>query len=499
MRPCRLLLVPLAALLCAGAPPPKTYWVRQGGDNTKDGSNNTDKAWATLARACDLTKNPHPAAGDTVRVMPGNYAGFICDPLNGSSGKMITIVSDTPLGAVINTSVVDGQGAQHCATFLNSSYVHFEGFTFSGCTGLWAIAFGHSTYMEAVGHSVDGAPTGAGAVVAGTINATLSDSTFVHNGIAVGHDWTNAKSSNVTLSANSVSHAPAAALTVGDASDVVAYNNLFFRNAGIGIAVVSGGALVAYNNTVFQGTGDGWCVDAASGATSLLAENNILITGGGAGVIADQSVAGVVTSNDNVVTDAAMTGYQATWSSHGTNPIGLATWQLVTSNDASSLSSDYDHEFLDTTNDDYRLKVGAKAIGHGVATIGTQSAPTIDIEGAARDPLNVDIGAYVYVPYDAGPVPPDAGAPIVLDSGVAEPDTGVPAAVDSGVAEADTGVPVAVDSGVPVAVDSGLPVVVDSGSPVVVDSGAPVEVDSGAPAKVDAGAPVEIDSGVPVE
>jgi len=83
------------SLLAAGGHA-ATYYVATNGSDSNPGS--SSQPWATLQHAVDSI-----TAGDTVIVRSGNYAGFRKTDLSGTSVAPITIKSETPLGANINS------------------------------------------------------------------------------------------------------------------------------------------------------------------------------------------------------------------------------------------------------------------------------------------------------------------------------------------------------------------------------------------------------------
>src|SRR5438046_804603 len=88
----RALPVLAVGLLLALAPAARAaaYYVRPDGRDGGGGADDSPAgAWRTLQRAADSVK-----AGDTVRVRPGKYAGFI-QKTSGTEGRPITYLADT--------------------------------------------------------------------------------------------------------------------------------------------------------------------------------------------------------------------------------------------------------------------------------------------------------------------------------------------------------------------------------------------------------------------
>jgi len=427
------------------------YYVKQGGDNNKTGLN-SGQAWASLDRACGAGPTLAVAPGDTVHVAAGTYPGFVCDGLQALAGQFVKILSDTPGGAIFT------DGSHPCAQFKNSQYIHFEAFAFGACSGS-GVRVEASNHIEVVGCTFQGTGTNNSIAVVGSTAVLLHGNTISSapgNGIGIA-TLAATRSSDVALEANRISRCGGAGLGIDGADNVTAINNLVFRNHSGGL-VLTDGSLTALNNTVFQDTGDGWCLAVGASTNWLTSKDNILLNAGTNGAIkaADDNTVGKCASNANVLTDRFQIG---------PNWIQYTKWvnQAGTPDLLSGLSN-APTEFRDYASDNYHLAMGAKAIGKGVTVPGPPATPTFDIDGAPRTGVPPDIGAFVFVPYDAGlPPPPDAAVPPGEDAGpdAAQPagedaaqaageDASVPTE-DSGEAPAPDAAPAEVDAHVPLA------------------------------------------------
>jgi len=142
------------SIYVGATPSGNVYYVATTGNDAWPGS--AAQPWATLLHAVNTI-----AAGDTVIVKPGHYAGFRVTDKTGTSSTPFTIKSETPGLAIIDTIGNSGHGGM----------IEFEGYAPN--EGYWIVD----------GFDVDGrveASSGNGVDVRGMTNMTIRNCS-VHN------------------------------------------------------------------------------------------------------------------------------------------------------------------------------------------------------------------------------------------------------------------------------------------------------------------------------
>ena len=207
-----------------------TYYV----DKTNASCSDAQAGTTAVLPFCTITKGANMAiAGDTVRVLAGNYAETVTVPRSGSAGLPITY-SATP------NVIITGNGtASNGSSFRISSksYIIVDGFTVTGTIsyGIYVSASNHITisnnHVSYSGKPVSGS-TRAGIYLTSTVDSLITNNTVDHN------------------SQDGIR------LTTGAINNVVS-NNISFANAekwqrnATGIQVYGSGS---YNNTVIHNT-----------------------------------------------------------------------------------------------------------------------------------------------------------------------------------------------------------------------------------------------------
>ena len=169
-------------------------------------------------------------------------------------------------------------------------------------------------------------------------------------------------------------------------------NNLLYGNHASGISLyqidAGGPAMnnIVVNNTIIQAVDGRWAINIVDGATGNFLSNNILFNNhpfrGSISITAD-SLSGFVSDHNVVMQRLSIDG--------GDTVLTLAQWQSATSQDAHSVVSTPASLFVDSVNNDYRLRDASPAIDAGSAT----QAPLTDIAGFPRPLLAAfDVGAY---------------------------------------------------------------------------------------------------------
>src|SRR6185436_3496368 len=100
------------------------YFVSPAGSDSATGL--AGAPWKTLQKAASTV-----AAGDTVTVADGTYAGFLCDGTSGTAASRIVFKAQNPRGAKITSAGV-GANAQDFIQLNSCSYVTVDGFEVSG-------------------------------------------------------------------------------------------------------------------------------------------------------------------------------------------------------------------------------------------------------------------------------------------------------------------------------------------------------------------------------
>lgn len=410
----RLLPLPLILLLVAPAHA-ETYYVSSGGDDGAAGT--ADAPWATLQHAADTV-----AAGDTVVVRAGSYAGFNLST-TGTEAAPITFSGED--GATVdrdNPDTPDGINIE------GVSYVVVEGFTVTGTSraGIRAALCDHVTIRDNIADEnerwgiftgfcddlvIENNETSRSAVEHGIYTSNSGDRPVIRgnrvwgnnaNGIHMNGDISaggDGVISGAVVEGNIIygnGSAGGSAINCDGVQDSTFRNNLIYGNMATGIALYaidgaegSRGNLVV-NNTVVMPGDNRWAILLRDGSTGNTVRNNILWNGhasrGAIDVSADSldgldsdynAVIGRFTTDD---ADSIMT---------------LAAWQSATGNDANSFEATPEELFADLAADDYTLADTSPAIDAGT----TSDAPDRDLAGNARPQgAGVDIGAFESCP-----------------------------------------------------------------------------------------------------
>ncbi len=407
-----------------------TYYVSPAGSDSNSGESQSD-AFATIQAAASIV-----AAGDTVRVLAGTYAGFNVDSRSGEPNARIAFVADPGVFIVGESSVPCQRHEPIC--LWESDYVTVEGFDVT--CGHFGYGQGDCISVRAYGsqgHAILGAVvrrntlhdgdsrgiylafavdarledneianTGLGIYFANGAPASFGDeqSSFLHNHI---HDVDGlAIHVNGDLSAggdgiirglivdgNVVIDNASQGIHFDGVDDSVVMNNVVAHNSrGIVVSRVDGAQApagnVVVNNTVIQDDGTQACLRLGGGATGTLVFNNVFLHHGG--VVADLDGIGEPLG--------AGSDYNAT-----NDLSGLAG---ATTGDSHSLEVEESAAgFTDVAGGDFSLVAGSPLVDVGAPSLGGQAAPDHDGTGKVR-PLaeGFDIGAFEYG--DA----PDGGA-----------------------------------------------------------------------------------------
>jgi hypothetical protein len=341
----------------------RQFYVAPTGRDSNDGS--AAHPWATIAHAATLI-----AAGATVHVAPGTYAGYITTHASGTSSARITYISDVQWGAKIIGNQVD-----HSTWHNYGNYVDIMGFelTSVGRIGL----YNDGSFVRYIGnhvHDIAG-PTsatcdlGGAGIMHGNYSASNDEMTgnFVHDiglvnsaqcpGYVTVHGLYHANRRGRIVN-NLVIHARDYGIHLyHSASAVIVANNTSLANGASGLVVGNSGGgsdnyTVVTNNLFAYNQDYGFRDDSGTTGPNNKYDNNLTFNNGYGTYVVDGG-----TVNGNISTDPKFTNYTGT-------ALG-----------------------------NYKLQAGSPAIDSGT----TLNAPTIDLNGGPRPVGNgYDIGCYEY-------------------------------------------------------------------------------------------------------
>jgi hypothetical protein len=408
-----LALVPLA--LVASTAQAANYYVATNGSDGNPGT--LSRPWKTLQHAADRV-----AAGDTVRVRAGNYAGASFET-SGTASRPIVLQAysgETPVITADNPDTPDGINLE------GASYMTVKGFTVNGRTraGIRAVTCNHVTIRD---NRVD--RNGSWGIFTGFCDDLLIEHNVATNsvrqhGIYVSNSgdrpvirrnfvWGNSAAGihmngdaseggdgiiSDALVEDNIIHANGAtggsAINMDGVQDSIVRNNLLYDNHASGISLFqedgggpsSGNSLL--NNTVIVASNGRWALNIQDGARNTTLGNNILYNMGsyrGVIDISPDSLPGLASDYNAVMNRFTTDG--------GDSIMTLAQWRTRTGLDAHSFVATPAQLFVDSRHNDYRLSPTSPAIDHGA----TLADVTDDLLGVARPQgAYYDVGAYEF-------------------------------------------------------------------------------------------------------
>jgi hypothetical protein len=390
-------VVALALFASSGQALAAAYFVSPTGDDSAAGT--SAAPWKTLQKAAGKV-----AAGDTVTVADGTYAGFACDGKKGTAAARIVFKSANKWGAKI-TSGGEGASREDFVQLNSCSYVTIDGFEVTGAPRSGIAILGNeddgtdardviiqNNHSHHNGAKIAGRHDGIFSGFA--LNLTIQDNEVHHAGehgiyvsnagdnpiIRRNHVYVTGKNcaqinadlstggdgliSNWLIEGNVMHECGQLAFNLDGAIQGVMQNNLVYDTLKGGIALFQGdGAEASHsnlvvNNTIFIPNGTRAALQVAGGADNNVVFNNILISKAAGLEIGD--VTGLVHDYNFV---SSYDGGSA--SAHETSP------------DPATL-------FADVAARKLALAAASPALDSGIATLGGKSAPAVDIEGKAR-------------------------------------------------------------------------------------------------------------------
>lgn len=423
------------------------YYVAPGGNNANSGTT-PGQAWSTLQFAADRV-----GAGDTVRAMPGSYAGFDLRT-SGTAAHPITFLasSGTVIDRVNPVTTRDGINVE------NASHVVIDGFTLNSPNpgtragirvvgdgfgfvdgrfsesvtirnntvadwGKWGILTGFAHDLLIEHNRTSGAIDEHGIYVGNSGDRPVIRNNVIFqnraNGIHMNGDiFTGdpAVSPDVDgmirdpLVANNIIYGNGAGGGSGINGDGVVnariINNLLYGNhaSGISLYQIDGGAPSTggqiINNTIIQASDARWAINLRDAATGATVFNNILFNLNAS--VKRGAIAALEGSEAGLVSDFNLLDPRFSLIDGG-DAVDLASWSSVTGNDANSQAltlSQMQALFAAYASQDFTLSPSSAARDFGVASQnhgGIIAAPLFDLVGAIRPMgMGFDAGAYEF-------------------------------------------------------------------------------------------------------
>ena len=378
-----------------------TYYVRPDGHDSASGLNNTSDpaagAWRTVQKAANTV-----AAGDTVNVVDGNYAGFMIQT-SGTSTQPITFKA-MDHGANItsrNPTTTDGINIESWSGGA-ASYIIVDGFNVYNQSrmGIRAIAGTGIVIRNNIVH--DNVDCGIFSGNTPSIQV-LNNTTYANGSSLFSHNIyiSNALSDGPVIRGNTIygSNVGAGLQLNGDWQEggdgfidhAVIENNIVHDNASKGMSLISVRYATIQNNTLYGngingGAGGIHIVDQLGQNFSI---DNVVVNN----TIAETNFVAVrinASNVNNVVFNNVTIG--------GVVFEGTGNYQ---SNNSTSTSG-----FVNYAAHDYHLTSTSANVDAGLASYRTAAPPAVDMAGVSRPQGNAyDIGAFEF---GAAPVPPRA-------------------------------------------------------------------------------------------
>ncbi len=422
-----------------------TYWVSNSGSDSNSGSEASP--WLTLQAAVNKL-----AAGDTLNVEAGTYAGFSVgystSVLAGTSTSPITVQAAP--GTTAGTVIIDSQNPDRaCAIdlepgcnywtisglsvinsnsqfaaegiYITSNHVNILDCTINGDgNDMNYCILTSGSYLTIQGNDCSKA-TGTGLYGHGIYCSNSSKGVNITNiyiigntiyscsehGLQVNGDSTGIEAAtNCIIEGNTIYNITAGSgMNLDAVQNSTISNNLIYNYTVYGIVLFSDSTQYAtnniiVNNSIYHGT-TGNYVALAIGAdtdadTDNTVLNNILLgassygNDGTAIAVNSESIPGLV-SNYNVV---GTTNAEATFSVNaGISSESWASWKSGTGQDENSVVGSLSALFVNYSSNNYQEAAGSPSIGAGTST----DAPRTDILGNPRpSSYGFDIGCFEY-------------------------------------------------------------------------------------------------------
>ncbi len=387
-----------------------TYYVAPTGSDANPGTQAAP--WGTLPHAAGVVN-----AGDTVRVLDGNYQGFDVRR-SGTPGHPITFRADGSNVRITADNPVTPDGIN----VENAAHVVIDGFIVDnrtragvraavadfitirncrlGSNGRWGILTGFVDDLLVENNEAHHSIAEHGIYAGNSGDRPIIRDNHVHdnraNGIHINADESQGGDGTISgaLVEGNVIHGNGvgggSGINMDGVVDSIVRNNLLYDNHASGISLYRiDGATgstnnLVVNNTIINASNARWCINIADGSAGARVRNNVLYNA--------HAFRGVIT-----VDAASRPGFVSDYNSimsrfsidAGNSVIGLAAWQALGYDTHSFVALPSAH-FV-APGSDFHLLASSPAIDAGTAT----EAPATDLDGTARPQgAGIDLGAY---------------------------------------------------------------------------------------------------------
>jgi len=394
-----------------------TYYVSTSGNNSNSGLT-AQTAFATLQHAADIA-----AAGDSVLVLAGNYAGF---DIRTNGTQIIPIV----FKAIENNVVIDERNSvtPDGINIENASWIVIDGFevkdqpragiravvsdfitirnNFCHNNFRWGIFTGFTDDLTIENNTCSFSADEHGIYVSNSSNRPIirNNHSFNNNGcgihmngdISMGGDGI---ISNAIVEGNILhdnGYGGGSAINMDGVQDSKIFNNLIYNNHATGIAMfqIDGGDASknnkVYNNTVIQPSDGRWCIISVDGSTGNTIYNNILINHHGfrGSISIDAASASGFVSDYNILVNRLS-------DDDGNSNMNLSQWQSLGYDLHSIVANPEEQIFVDYPNNNFHLLQSSQAVDAGTNLV----LPIVyeDMDNISRPQgSGFDIGCYEF-------------------------------------------------------------------------------------------------------
>lgn len=394
-----------------------TYYVSTSGNNSNNGLT-AQTAFATLQHAADIA-----AAGDSVLVLAGNYAGF---DIRTNGTQILPIV----FKAIENNVVIDERNSvtPDGINIENASWIVIDGFEVkdqprAGVRAVvsdfitirnnychnnyrWGIFTGFTDDLTIENNTCSFSAAEHGIYVSNSSDRPIirNNHSFNNNGcgihmngdISMGDDGI---ISNAIVEGNILhdnGYGGGSAINMDGVQDSKIFNNLIYNNHATGIAMfqIDGGDASknnkVYNNTIIQPSDGRWCIISVDGSTGNTIYNNILINHHGfrGSISIDAASASGFVSDYNILVNRLS-------DDDGNSNMNLTQWQSLGYDLHSMIANPEAQIFIDYLNNNFHLQQNSQAVDAGTNLV----LPIVyeDMDNISRPQgSGFDIGCYEF-------------------------------------------------------------------------------------------------------